>query len=123
MPSNRPIKKLLLNRARERAKRNGVPFDIDESDISVPIYCPVLGLRLKQGDIHFKRSSPSLDRIDPSKGYVKGNVRVISMRANLLKSNAASRELALVLRDLRRLEDEVKDKKRMAEQLELRLTA
>lgn len=46
--------------------------------------------------------SPSLDRIDSSKGYVKGNVRVISARANMLKNNATVEELTLVLKDLKR---------------------
>jgi len=38
-------------------------------------------------------SSPSLDRIIPGSGYVKGNVEIISMKANLIKSSAASRDL------------------------------
>ena len=44
---------------------------------------------------------PSLDRIDGAKGYVKGNVRVISHRANMLKNDATIEELELVLKDLR----------------------
>lgn len=40
---------------------------------------------------------PSLDRVVPSLGYVKGNVRVISFRANRIKSDATADELRAVL--------------------------
>jgi hypothetical protein len=41
----------------------------------------------------FMRSSPSLDKIIPSRGYVKGNVMVVSSKANLMKSDASVTEL------------------------------
>jgi hypothetical protein len=47
---------------------------------------------------------PSLDRIDNNKGHVKGNVRMISYRANVLKSDATVEELTLVLADLKRIQ-------------------
>ena len=40
-----------------------------------------------------KDFSPSVDRIDPTKGYVRGNVRVISYLANRMKSNATVDQL------------------------------
>jgi hypothetical protein len=46
-------------------------------------------------------NSPSLDRIDTSKGYVKGNVWVISWRANKLKSDATLAELESIVLALR----------------------
>ena len=48
-------------------------------------------------------SSPSLDRIIPSLGYVKGNIRVISFRANTLKNNATLSELELILEDAKKI--------------------
>jgi hypothetical protein len=60
-------------------------------------------LKYNKGRSGFFPDSPSLDRIDPSKGYVKGNVRVISARANLLKNDATVGELTLVLEDLREI--------------------
>jgi hypothetical protein len=74
----------LVERARKRAQSRGLAFAITRDDIVVPLICPVLGIELKIGG---KRSanSPSLDRIDPASGYVPGNVRVISDRANRLK--------------------------------------
>jgi hypothetical protein len=40
--------------------------------------------------------SPSLDRIDPGQGYVPGNVRVISDRANRLKGDRSIETLRLL---------------------------
>ncbi len=39
----------------------------------------------------------TLDRVVPSLGYVKGNVRVISFRANRLKNNATIDEIRAIL--------------------------
>lgn len=92
-------------RVKSRAKLSGILFNLDVEDIVIPDYCPVLGMELKTASGHnqHKPNSPSLDKIIPELGYVKGNVRVISMRANHLKSNASVEELELVLEDLRSL--------------------
>ena len=45
-----------------------------------------------------RSNSPSLDRIDNSKSYVKGNVKVISYKANILKGNGSIEELSAVVR-------------------------
>ena len=82
----------LLQSAKGRAKKKGWDFDIDESDIVIPPFCPVLGIELTTRMDGNKDSSPSLDRIDSSKGYIKGNVQVISWRANNLKSNGTLEE-------------------------------
>lgn len=80
----------MLSRARSRAKAAGVPFSITAEDISVPSRCPVLHIPLDGRD-HNHRAS--LDRIIPERGYVPGNVIVISQRANLIKNNATPEEL------------------------------
>lgn len=92
----------LLRTARSRAKRLGVPFDLKVGDIHVPEKCPVLGIRLATGVSGFSDASPSLDRVIPSLGYIKGNIRVISMRANAIKRDATAEELAKVLAYVRR---------------------
>jgi hypothetical protein len=83
--------------ARRRAKQKGLAFSITVDDVSIPEYCPVLGIKIKH---NYKKmqidSSPTIDRCIPELGYVRGNVRVISWRANRLKSNATPEELALV---------------------------
>ena len=64
----------------------------------IPLHCPVLGLPLyrNSGGAAQGPNSPSLDRIDPDLGYVRGNVKVISARANSIKSNATPEELLRV---------------------------
>lgn len=87
--------KYLLRGARNRAKRDGKDFNITVDDIYIPELCPVLGIRLtgvREG-VRPKDSTPSLDRRDNSLGYVKGNVFVISWRANQLKSNMSIDEM------------------------------
>jgi hypothetical protein len=85
--------KALLKRARARANKIGQEFNIDESDIVIPAVCPILGIELKLADGRMEPGSPSLDRIDNSKGYIKGNVAVISNRANRIKSNCTADDL------------------------------
>ena len=91
--------KVLLKKAKHRAKVLGLEFNIEISDIVIPEYCPVLGLKiLKNSDDRFVDNSPSLDRIDINRGYVKGNVKVISMKANRLKNNATIEEVKKILK-------------------------
>ncbi len=81
----------LLAKARQRAIASGIDLNIEESDINIPEICPVL----KEPLIANTRYAPSLDRIDPSKGYVKGNVQVISRRANTMKNDANVKDLKM----------------------------
>lgn len=89
----------MLKRASDRAKERGFEFNLTETDLVIPDVCPVLGLVLKVSTGNAKPNSPALDRIDNTKGYVKGNVRVISNRANSLKSDATKEELKLLALD------------------------
>lgn len=88
--------KWMLGEARKRAVKKGLDFNIDRSDIIVPSICPILNIPLFRGDRAAGPNSPSLDRIDSSKGYIKGNVQVISNKANLIKSDATPEELMKV---------------------------
>lgn len=87
----------MLASAKVRAKKLRLPFDIEAADIEIPEFCPVLGMPLAmgtgQGPVD---ASPSLDRIIPERGYVRGNVRVISFRANALKRDGTPEELLRV---------------------------
>lgn len=100
------VERLIIYRAKSRAKKLGLDFDLTTEDICIPEHCPVLGLRItfrggKGRGYH--PDSPSLDRIKPQLGYVRGNIRVISARANLLKNDATIEELERVLADLREI--------------------
>jgi hypothetical protein len=96
----------IWERSRKRAKENGVTFALTIDDIPpVPQRCPVLGIPIiantKAGPLD---SSPSIDRLVASKGYVPGNVRIISNRANRLRSDATAAELWLLAADAESLE-------------------
>lgn len=82
--------------ARKRAVKFSLPFGIEPEDIVIPAICPVLGLPLLEKGPREQR--PSLDRIIPSRGYVRGNIAVISFRANRIKSDATPAEMRAVLR-------------------------
>lgn len=92
----RPVR-AILDRARHRARKNGVSFGLSGQDILVPKNCPVLGIPLVIGGPR-SNASPSLDRINPHKGYTAGNVRVISDRANRLKGGRSLSEVKALSR-------------------------
>lgn len=94
----------MLKNAQYRAKKLGLPFDLTFEDVQIPEICPVLGIPLvsKEGRHGFLDNSPSLDRIIPALGYVRGNVRVISNRANTIKRDATMTELEAIVAYLKR---------------------
>ena len=93
----------MTRKARKRAKDKKIPFDLDCDYIRsiVTSHCPIFGTLLEwsalrdNGNIPLP-NSPSLDRIVPERGYVKGNVWIISHRANQIKNNASHDELKIV---------------------------
>ena len=91
---------------KKRAKKSGIDFQLEVDDIpTIPAICPILGIEIKANDISSPLdSSPSLDRIDPKKGYVKDNIRIISNRANRIKSDATIDEIRLLLGDFEKRE-------------------
>ena len=90
----------LLGGARQRAKAKDFEFSITLVDVTIPDTCPVLGIELEMGN-EDRDTSPSIDRIDNNKGYTPDNVRIISYRANRLKSNATPEELEAVIKYMR----------------------
>lgn len=85
--------------ARSRARRKGLPFDIEPIDIEIPESCPLLEIPITHGE-RGNSSGPSIDRIVPSLGYIKGNIWVISRRANMIKSNASFEEFRKIAKNL-----------------------
>jgi len=105
-----PIRNMLAQ-ARARCKKSGMEFALTEADITVPEFCPILGIKLTYGLGHgaghslaIRDTRASLDRIDNSKGYVSGNVIVVSYRANRIKSDANVSELLRIARFYAQLE-------------------
>lgn len=82
----------ILRKTEQRCNRHGIEFDLTEDDMEWNTHCPVFGYELSY-HIPDNDRSPSLDRHDPNKGYVKGNVVVMSMRANRAKWNLTLEEV------------------------------
>jgi hypothetical protein len=92
---------MLINASKQRAALKHIKHTLTLDELK-SIYptdnkCPVFGVELKFGDAGFRDNSPSIDKIDPSKGYTLDNVQVISWRANRLKADATIQELELLL--------------------------
>jgi len=83
----------IVTGARQSAKLRGLECTITKADIRIPEFCPVLGIRLNPRAPNRSPDLPSLDRFDPSRGYVPGNVWVISWKANRLKHSASLPDL------------------------------
>lgn len=87
---------VLWHCAKQRAKRFEHKFTILSEDVLIPDKCPILGIKLTNIRGHGRIwTNASLDRIDSTKGYVKGNIQVISDLANRMKQNATPEQLLL----------------------------
>lgn len=89
----------LFRNARSRSKKLNLPFDITHSDIVIPEICPLLNIPLFSSIGFPTDNSPTLDRIIPALGYIKGNIQVISMRANRIKDNATFEEFQTIYKN------------------------
>ena len=104
--------KFLCERKKSDSLRLNVNFDLTEQYLREiwNDYCPVLNIKLLSLDTKLSRSKPhdsaQLDRIVPSKGYVKGNVRFISFRANRLKDNGTLDEFKKIVKYLEEVVNE-----------------
>ena len=80
---------------RRGAKRGAHEFTITEDQVPWPRHCPVLPWIKLHYPGHYRHdpAGASLDRIDGKKGYVPGNVNVVSLRANLLRKDITNQEL------------------------------
>lgn len=79
-------------RKKSNAIRIGYSWDIKFGEIKWNLVCPILGIELDYFAGSTQENSPSFDRIDNSIGYVKGNVQIVSWRANRIKNNGTSSE-------------------------------
>ena len=89
-------------RVRDRAAREGQEFTILETDILIPTHCPYLGIELVIAPpLESRDSALSLDRVDNTKGYIPGNIEVISYLANRMKNSATKEQLITFANSIR----------------------
>ncbi len=102
----------LWKNTKQRAAEHGREFSISVADIKIPRLCRYLKLPLfftigKRTD-----NMPTIDRIDSSLGYIKGNIEVISYKANTLKRDATLEDMVLMGRGAQSLINKQKRKDR-----------
>lgn len=102
-------RKSMLNDARRRSKKKSIEFNLKLSDIFIPEVCPVLGIPLFITGGKRTDNSPSLDRVDNTRGYCKDNVMVISARANNLKNDGTLDEFKLIIKYMENFDGLVRD--------------
>lgn len=86
------LQKVLFVNAKRNATNNNREFNLTIDDIVIPTHCPLLGMPLVFGGAR-EDASYSVDRIDNSKGYIKGNIQIMSNLANSMKRHATKEQL------------------------------
>lgn len=94
------ISTVVMN-CKRNAKKGGFPFDLS-TDFLISIWpedgcCPVFGIPMQWGAATGLNCSPSLDKIDPKGGYIRGNVAWISLKANRMKQDSTPEDLLKLL--------------------------
>ncbi len=95
-------KQSIIRNCKYRAKAKNIPFDLDWKEIEWPTHCPILNVELDYSRKPWSLNSPSVDRIDNSKGYLLNNCKIVSLRGNRLKSDFTEKEILLVLNYMRK---------------------
>ena len=111
-----PLRIVVIDAKRNLKRRPHLPqeFEIDyeymkQFDVDI---CPLLGIPMEWNTgksagtgtlVRAKHNSKSIDRIDTNKGYIRGNVHIVSYRANSIKSDATLEELITLTDNLKKL--------------------
>lgn len=76
----------------KKANTHKHEWTIEFGELEFPTHCPLLGIELDYFAERTQENSVSFDRVDSSKGYVKGNVIVCSWRGNRIKNDGTAEE-------------------------------
>ncbi len=83
--------------SKRRARIKNLPFNLSsnylESIFPKNCICPILGYKMKVANLTLGKLSPTLDRINPRKGYIKGNVEFVTNIANLMMTSANGKDI------------------------------
>jgi hypothetical protein len=109
-----------IAKIRYRCKLRGIQWEMDNPAVSLNLrqrfdrgVCELSGVRLKMEAGKLTWNSPSLDRKDPARGYVPGNVRIIAHALNAALGNWGEGSLAILMHGWlgqQQIEDEEKDR-------------
>lgn len=103
------LEKGLLARAKRRAQKKNLEFNIDENYLKsiwpIDNCCPILGVKFVSGNKSTDKHSATIDRIDNNLGYVKGNIQVISALVNSVKNKATIEELEFILNNWKKIQN------------------
>jgi hypothetical protein len=94
---------LKFSRKKENSSRTNHEFTVTFDDIKWNTVCPILGIPLDYLCEGRTEGSVSFDRTDSSKGYVPGNVQIISWRANRIKNDGVLAEFEKIVTYLKNL--------------------
>ena len=96
---------LLYRASKERAKTKGWEHNLTIEHLKSiwPTRCPVFGIELSVSRDVAHDASPTIDRLDSNKGYIIGNVNIISYKANVIKNNGTADEHRLIAEYIDRL--------------------
>ena len=98
---------------KHRAKRKNIPMELTREHLKKAfpndMICPALGIKMEVGENNRIVNSPSIDRIIPEKGYVPGNIIVVSNKANRIKTDATPDEIIKVGKFYQKLLKEIED--------------
>ena len=108
--------KWMCNTSKVRAKQKNLPFNLSTEYLK-EIWpednkCPALGITMRKGDFCVTDHSPTLDRIIPKLGYIKGNVQVVSALANRIMSDATVNQVMAVAKHYEKITKELENGKK-----------
>jgi len=94
-----------LTRSRQRARKynreHTLTIDWILEEAKKVTVCPLLNIELHYTSQTNNKDTASLDRKDSNKGYTPDNCKIVSTRANRLKSNGTQEEFELMAMNLR----------------------
>ena len=95
-----------MDRFKNKKLNTDKEFDVEYHEIVFPKHCPILGMELNYFATNYRVDNyPTFDRIDNNKGYVKGNVHVVSWRANRIKNDGSLEDFNKIVAFLNKIEE------------------
>lgn len=93
----------MIRNVKYSAKRRGIDFNLNYTDLELPAYCPLLGIKLNYTTRYQDCDHATIDRIDNNLGYIKGNIIVLSRLANNMKNQASFKEIKTFSKNILKL--------------------